>query len=242
MANNFFGQYAYKDSLIHNLDPRVKILLVIFISIFLFFLKTYSHFILISIFIILLAIISKIRFASLLKNLKPFLLFFIFILLMYYLFSRQQLAYGILTVWKFILLIIIASILTFSTSLSQLVYAVEKFSAPLRLIKASPRNIAVMVSATIRFIPLLFLEASKIRDAQESRGANLKKIKHIQAFITSLLRKTFNRASNLADAMESRCYRDYGYTHFRELRLGINDYVSVLIVASLMVISLWARI
>lgn len=216
MRNNLFGQYGYKDTIIHRLEPRIKILLVVFISIFLFLLKSYSSFILISIFIILLIILSKIKLFNILRNLRPFLFFFVFIFLMYFLFSKNELAKGIITIWRFTLLIIIASILTFSTTISQLVYAIEKLFMPLKLIKISPRNIAVMVSATIRFIPLLFLEANKIRDAQKSRGANLKKFKHISGFVVALLRKTFDKASNLADAMESRCYRDYGYSHFRE--------------------------
>jgi len=236
---NLFGQYSYKNTLIHKLDPRVKITLVVFISIFLFILRTYISFILASILVIFLIIISKIRIVNILKSLRPFVFFFAFILLMYSLFSKEQFNQGVIVIWRFILLIIIASILTFSTSISQLVYAVEKLLMPLRLVKISPRNIAVMVSATIRFIPLFFLEANKIKDAQKSRGANLKKIKHINGFISRLLRKTFNKASNLADAMESRCYRDYAYSHFRELKLCTRDYISVLFIAIITVVLLW---
>jgi|TARA_B100001971_G_C18186774_1_gene536127 energy-coupling factor transport system permease protein len=158
---------------------------------------------------------------------------------MYFLFSREQLAQGIITVWRFVLLIITAAILTFSTSVSQLVYAIEKLFKPLKLVGISPRNIAVMVSTTIRFIPLLFLETNNIRDAQKSRGANLKKIKHIIGLINALLRRTFGRASNLADAMESRCYRDYGYSHLRELKISAKDILSVLFTALILGGVLW---
>ncbi len=239
MVNNLFGQYMYKKTLLHNLDPRVKILLLIFISIFLFLFKTYPPFVLISSFITLLILISKIKIINLLKNLKPFIFFFAFILLMYALFSQEKLSEGIIVVWRFILLIIIASILTYSTSITQLVYAIEKLLKPLKLVGVSPRNIAVMVSATIRFIPLLLIEANKIKDAQKSRGANFRKIKHIIQLINTLLIKTFNKASNLADAMESRGYRDYSYSHFRELKLGMKDYISALFVIIIGGISIW---
>lgn len=239
MANNLFGQYRYKNTLIHRLDPRIKILLLILISIFLFLLKSYSSFALISGFIIFLIIISKINMTNIMKSLRPFLFFFIFIFLMYFLFSRSELHKGIITIWRFTLLIIIASILTFSTTTSQLVQAVEKLFAPLKLIRISPRNIAVMVSATIRFIPLLFHEAGKIRDAQKSRGANLKKVKHIIGFANALIRKTFDKASNLADAMESRCYRDHNYSHFMELKIGAKDYASALFTISILSGALW---
>ena len=158
---------------------------------------------------------------------------------MYFLFSKNEISQGIITVWRFVLLIIIASILTFSTSISHLVYAIEKLFMPLKLIGVNSRNIAVMVSATIRFIPLLFSEASKIKDAQKSRGANLKKVKHIVGLINPLLRKTFVRASNLAAAMESRCYRDYGYSHFKELKISTRDYVFVLFTIMIAGVLLW---
>jgi energy-coupling factor transport system permease protein len=158
---------------------------------------------------------------------------------MYVLFTPDKLTIGIMTVWKFTLLVIVASLLTFSTSISQLVYAIEKLFYPLKLFKISPRNIAVMVSATIRFIPLLFQEANKIRDAQKSRCANFKKIKHIIGLVIPLLRKTFNKASNLADAMESRCYRDNNYTHFIELKTNKVDYLSAMFLILAVGVSLW---
>ena len=242
MVNNFLGQYAYKNTLLHRLDPRLKILSVVFLSIFLFFLKAYLSFVLISFIILSLIFISKIRLTNLLRNLRPFTFFFIFILIMHIIFTPNKLNQGIITVWRFTLLIIVASILTFSTSISQLVYAIEKLFTPLKLIKINPRNIAVMVSATIRFIPLLFQEANQIRDAQKSRCTNFKKIKHTIGLIMPLLRKTFNRASNLADAMESRCYRDNNYSHFIELKTTKLDYISALFLITMAGVLLWMQI
>jgi energy-coupling factor transport system permease protein len=156
---------------------------------------------------------------------------------MYYFFSKNEFDKGVLVVWRFTLLIIIASILTFTSSISQLVYAIEKLFYPLKIFKISPRNIAVMVSTTIRFIPLLFLEANKIKDAQKSRGANPKKIKHIIFLVIPLLRKTFDKANNLADAIESRCYRDYGYSHFKELKIDVRDYFASIFIFLLIIIT-----
>jgi energy-coupling factor transport system permease protein len=120
-----------------------------------------------------------------------------------------------------------------------MVYAIEKLGRPLKIIKVSPRNIAVMLSITIRFIPLLFTEANIVRDAQKSRGADLKKPKHIIGFVNALLRKTFNKASTLADSMESRCYRDYSYSHFKELKLTTKDIVSFAIIITLFGALIW---
>lgn len=242
MGSNFFGHYTYKNTLIHRLDPRLKILSVVFLSLFLFFLKTYLSFALITLLIVLIILISKIKLTNLLRNIRPFLFFFIFILLMYVLFTPDKLAEGIITVWRFTLLVLTASILTFSTSISQLVCAIEKLFYPLKLLKISPRDMAVMLSATIRFIPLLFQEVNKIRDSQKSRCANFKKIKHTVGLIIPLLRKTFNRASNLADAMESRCYRDTNYTHFIELKTTKIDYVSALFLITTVGVLVWMQI
>lgn len=227
--NRLFGQYAYKNTIMHKLDPRIKIILVVLSSIFLFLINSYFKFLLISTLILFTALTAKIKLKNILKNLRPFLFFFIFILLMYYFFSKSEFDKGIMVVWRFTLLVIIASILTFTTSISQLVYAIERLFLPLKILKISSRNIAIMVSTTVRFIPLLFLETNKIRDAQKSRMAG-KKIRNIIGLVAALLRKTFNKANNLADAIESRCYRDHSYTNFREFKTSFRDYIALLIV------------
>ena len=227
LRNLIIGQYVYKDSFIHKLDPRIKILFVILISIVLFLIKSYAGFALAVIFIAAIALLSRIKIKNVLRNLRPFLFFFVFILLMYALFSRNELVKGIITVLRFVLLIIIASVLTFSTTISDLVLALEKLFKPLKIMGIKSRDIAVMVSITLRFIPLFFLEAMKIRDAKLSRLAELKKLKHIKLIVMPLLEKVFKRASNLSDAMESRCYRNYRYSNFKELKLGLRDYVAI---------------
>ncbi len=230
LRNLILGQYVYKKSLIHKLDPRTKILVMVFISISLFLIKSYYNFIFATIFVIVVALISQIKLKNIFKNLRPFLFFFIFILLMYALFSKNELTKGIITIWRFVLLIIIASMLTFSTTISDLVLAFEKLLIPLKIIKIKARDIAIMISITLRFIPLFFLESIKIRDAKLSRLANLKKLKHIKLIILPLLERLFKRASNLSDAMESKCYRNYGYSNFKELKLDLRDYITITII------------
>src|SRR3989338_3211626 len=161
-----FGQYAHKDSIIHKLDPRIKIFAVIALSTTAFLLETYYKLAVFSLFVLVLIILSKINFSSLIRNLRPFLFIFVFILLLYIFFSRNQLDQGIRTIWRFILFIIIASILTFTTTITSMITAIEKLSAPLKLIKINPRTIALLIALTIRFIPALFLYADRINDAR----------------------------------------------------------------------------
>ena len=158
---------------------------------------------------------------------------------MYAFFSKDELIKGLIVVWRFILLIITASVLTFSTTISDLVLALEKLFKPLKIVGVKSRDIAVMVSITLRFIPLFFLEATKIRDAKLSRLADLKKFKHIKLVVIPLLEKVFKRASNLSDAMEARCYRSEGTTNMRELRLGFRDFLAFGVMLILMGVLAW---
>ncbi|MCH8067425.1 MAG: energy-coupling factor transporter transmembrane protein EcfT [Nanoarchaeota archaeon] len=222
-----FGQYTYKNSIIHKLDPRIKIITVVLLSATAFLMNSYYKFAVFSLFIFLLMILSKINFSSLLRNLRPFFFMFLFILLMYIFFSRNELDQGIRTIWKFILFIIIASILTFTTTITNMVSAIEKLLIPLKMIKINPRTIAVLIALTIRFVPSLFLYADRIRDARLARLGNLKTPKQIKLLFLPLIERVFKSASNLSDAMLSRNYTEKRTTYFNIIRLKYYDYISL---------------
>jgi len=151
------GQYTHKDSIIHKLDPRIKIIAVIALSALAFLMGSYYKFAIFSSFIFLLIILSRIHFSHLLRNIRPFFFIFLFILLMYIFFSRNELYQGVRTIWKFILFIIIASILTFTTTITNMVTAIETLLKPLKIININSKTIALLIALTIRFIPSLFL-------------------------------------------------------------------------------------
>ena len=224
-----FGQYANKGSVIHKLDARIKILSVIALSAAAFLLETYFRLAIFSLLIFLLIILSKISFSSLLRNLRPFFFIFVFILLMYLLFSRNQLDQGVMAVWKFVLFIIIAFILTFTTTITNMVTAIEKLLAPLKLIRINPKTFALLIALTIRFVPALFLYADRIKDARLARLGNLRKPKHIKLLFLPLLDRIFKSASNLSDAMLSRSYAEKRTAYFNVMRLNYCDYVSFVI-------------
>ena len=226
-----FGQYAHKDSIIHKLDPRIKILAVIALSATAFLLEMYYKFAIFSLFIFLLILLSKINFSSLFRNLRPFFFIFIFILLMYILFSRNELDKGIQTIWKFVLFIIIASILTFTTTITNMVTAIEKLLVPLKLIRVNPRIIALLIALTIRFIPSLFLYADRLKDARFARLGSLRNPKHIKLLFLPLLDMLFRSASALSDAMLARNYTEKRISYFNIIKLKYFDYVSFVILA-----------
>ncbi|MBI2523066.1 energy-coupling factor transporter transmembrane protein EcfT [Candidatus Woesearchaeota archaeon] len=221
-----FGQYAHKDSITHKLDPRIKILAVILLSATAFLLETYYKFAIFSLFVFLLIMLSKINFSSLIRNLRPFFFIFAFILMMYILFSRNELDKGIQAIWKFVLLIIIASILTFTTTITNLVTGIEKLSAPLKLIKINSRTIALLIALTIRFVPALFLYAERIKDARLARLGSLKSPKHVKLLFLPLLDRIFKSASTLSDAMLARNYTEKRISYFSAIGLKNYDYIS----------------
>lgn len=222
-----FGQYAHKNTIIHKLDPRIKILSVIILSAFVFFIGNYQKMLIFSILILSLAIISKISFQSLIRNLSPFSSIILFILLMYVLFSRNDLDKGILSIWRFLLFIAIALILTFTTTITSMVTAIEKLLAPLKSLKINPRTIALLISLTIRFIPSLFLYADRIKDARLARLGRLNRPKHIKLLFLPLLDRIFKSASTLSDAMVARGYIAKRTSYFNRIKLMPYDYFSL---------------
>lgn len=222
-----FGQYTHKSAIMHKLDPRIKILAVVILSAFVFFINGYKKMLLFSILIISLAVISKISFPSLMRSLRPFSSIILFILLMYILFSRNEIHNGILSIWRFLLFIAIALILTFTTTITSMVTAIEKLLAPLKLLKINPRTIALLISLTIRFIPALFLYADRIKDARLARLGSLRKPKHIKLLFLPLLDRIFKSASTLSDAMVARCYSPKRTSYFNAITLRPYDYFSL---------------
>ena len=224
-----FGQYRHKDSLIHELDPRIKIIAVAILSASAFLISSYYKMALLSLLVLLLIAIAKINFSSLIRNIMPLSSIIIFILIMYLLFSRDQLGNGILSIWRFLLFVAIALILTFTTTINSMVAGIEKMLGPLKYFKVNPRTFALLISLTIRFIPSFFLYAERIRDARLSRLGNLKKAKHIKLLFIPLLDRVFKSASTISDAMAARIYTAERKSYFKDIRLGDFDYFSLLV-------------
>ena len=227
------GQYRHKESVIHFLDARIKISYVILLSIISFSIKSSFYIAVFTSFILLILLLAKIDLKSFAKNLRPFYLIFVFILLMYILFSPNQIKLGLIAVWRFFILISISMLLTFTTKLSDIVGAIEKLSRPLKIFKIKPRNIAVMISIAIRFIPVMFINFERAREAMLSRLANFRKLKHIKLLILVVLERMLKSASNLSDAMHSRLYNE-NVESKRIMKLGEYDYLSMIAMALLL--------
>ena len=230
-----FGQYRSRNSVLHSLDARIKIIYVVVLGILSFAIKSKFEIIVFSLFILCIVLLSKMGLNELVKNLSPFYFIFIFLLLMYLIFSRSQIILGLMYIWRFLMLIIISMLLTYATTIQELIAAIEKLSKPLKIFKIKPRNVAVMISVAVRFIPLMFIRFEKTREAMASRLADFRKIRHVKLLVLNLLEKMLKSASNLSDAMYSRLYNEDAESR-RIMKLGKNDYMSMIAVITLIFI------
>ncbi len=251
-----FGQYYSAKSPIHRMDPRVKIVLLVALIVFIFISQNAFALAFSAVFTIISLLISRIPLKLFLKNLKAILPILIFtaIINMFYndgnatvLFEIWRLAVtkegiyrAIFMASRIVLLIFISSLLTYTTTPNDLTDALEKLLSPLRFIglKSAVHTLAMMMTIALRFIPTLIEEAEKIMNAQKARGADFEsgsikeRAKVLIPILIPLLISSVRRAYELAEAMECRCYNGgEGKTRMKQLKTGLIDYVAIAISA-----------
>lgn len=249
--NMIIGQYVPGDSLVHRLDPRTKITIIFLFVIFVFFANNFYSYGLLTIFTITTILISKIPFRYILKGLIPiwFLIIFTFTLHLFFtkggtvvfeIFNFKIYSGGVIQglaiSLRFFLLIMMTSLLTFTTTPIELTDAIEMLLHPLKKIKFPTHELALMMSISLRFIPTLMQETDKISKAQASRGVDFRtgpikeRIKAVVPLLIPLFVSAFQRAEELAMAMEARGYHGgEGRTKLRELKLVKRDYLIFLL-------------
>ena len=245
------GRYLPMQSIIHQLDPRAKLIFVFFFIILIFFCHSLGTYAWLFLFIILFIKLARIPFWFLIKGLTPIFFFLILTFSMHVLFTNGGI---ILFQWKFItiesngvmegiyislrliFIVMIATIMTLSTSPIDLTDAFEKLFAPLKVIKVPVHQLSMMMSIALRFIPTLMDELEKIILAQKSRGSEISSgglITRIRAFIPIMIPlfiSAFQRAEELAIAMEVRGYDiNIKRTSYRLLHWQYKDTITVLL-------------
>jgi biotin transport system permease protein len=216
MADLSIFHYISMDSVLHRIDPRVKLCCLVLYTVAGMF-ASLTGLILLSIVFIIALVLSKLPVSHMLREIRGFALILVFIIL-----SRacnangeqgingsdQGIYQGLVLAWRLVLILVLGSILTGTTSLSKLRDAVEWFFRRIPFVPAS--RIAIMTGLTISLVPLVFDRASEISDAQKSRCIQQRKnpVKRIRFLISPLMSKTFVKAEEIAYAMESRCYNE----------------------------------
>lgn len=244
------GQYYPADSILHRLDPRVKLIGTFVFIVSLFAFNSVYGYIAVALFLATIIKISKVPFGFIVKGLKAVVVLLLFTMF-FNLFLTSQ-GEEIFSLWIFrvtdvgirsavfmairlIFLILGSSLMTFTTTPNQLTDGLEKVMRPLNRIKVPVHEIAMMMSIALRFIPILLEETDKIMKAQMARGADfesgglMKKAKSLIPLLVPLFVSAFRRANDLAMAMEARCYRGGdGRTKMKPLHYNSRDYISYL--------------
>lgn len=245
------GQYFPIDSPLHKLDPRTKILALILMIVAIFLSGSIITYGISAVFTLFILIISKVPVKLYFKSLKPiwFVVIFTAILNMFLTQGEIVYLYGIKTYIKYegiymavkmairlILLILVSSVLTYTTSPISLTDGIESLLKPFSKIGFPTHALAMMMSIAIRFIPTLIEETEKILKAQKARGSDidsgsfLKKIKALTPMLVPLFVNAFRRADDLALAMESRCYRGgENRTRLKQIHYTKRDLVAAII-------------
>ncbi len=244
------GQYYQTESVIHKLDPRVKIggTLLYIISLFLF--ENVWGYVLAAVFLGVVIKLSRVPLKFMIRGMRA-IMFILLITVVFNLFLTPGEA--LLTVWKFKItkegikvavfmslrlsfLIVGSSVMTLTTTPNNLTDGLEKMLRPLKLFKVPVHEVAMMMSIALRFIPILLEETDKIMKAQIARGADFesgnifKRAKALVPLLVPLFISAFRRANDLAMAMEARCYRGGdGRTKMKPLIYKKIDYIAYVV-------------
>lgn len=260
------GQYFPGNSLIHRLDPRMKIIITIAYIVLLFLANNFEGLAVGVAFVVISYGISKIPPRMILKSLKPVIPIVVFTSIMNMFFIEGTVIFQLwalkitlegltmagITAVRIVCLIAGTSLLTYTSSPIALTDAIERLLSPLKRLKLPVHELAMMMTIALRFIPTLIDETDKIMSAQKARGADLEtggmmqRIKALIPILIPLFVSAFRRADELALAMECRCYRGgEGRTRMRRLQLHARDLASAgftaLCIAGVVVINMLTK-
>ena len=248
MKSIALGQYYPSNSVLHRIDPRIKIILAILYIVCSFLCKNVLSFALLALVSVLLILIGRIPLKIVFKGLKPIIFVLIFTSLINVFMTSGE---DILLEWKFIhiyvegiyaaifmtvriisLVIGTCMFMTYTTTPIDLTDGIEDLLSPLKKIRVPVHEFAMMMTIALRFIPTLVEETDKIMTAQKARGADfssgslINRAKALIPVLIPLFVSAFNRAADLATAMECRCYHGgEGRTRMKVRHVRISDFI-----------------
>ena len=245
------GQYYPAESVIHKLDPRVKLFGTLVFLVSLFITDNYIGYGLALAFMSFAIILSKVPFSFMVRGMKSIMFLLLFSVVLNLFMTKGEV---VLSIWKLsitkegiyiasfmavriIFLIIGSSVMTLTTTPNNLTDGLEKGLGFMKIFRVPVHEIAMMMSIALRFIPILMEETDKIMKAQMARGADFeskklsKRVKSLVPLLVPLFVSAFRRASDLATAMEARCYRGgKGRTKMKPLIYRKRDAIAYLVI------------
>lgn len=245
MEKLIFGRYIPGNSFIHRLDPRAKLMGAIWFIIIIFLANNWLTYVLLTVFVLTAVKLSEISPKFFINGVKPLIWLILFTVILQILFtsgstiwfrfgpvviSQEGLLNGVFIFMRFVLIIFMSTILTLTTMPLSLTDAIEYLLRPLAAVKVPVHEIALMLSIALRFVPTLMDETEKIMNAQRARGIDFgegniyQQMKAIVPLLIPLFVSSFNRAEELATAMEARGYKGgEGRTKYRQLEWVSRD-------------------
>lgn len=242
------GQYYPGKSVIHRLDPRAKLIATFWLIVVIFLCKSFFSLGVIAFTAVFTAILSRVPVKMILKSLKPIVIILIFTAVLNVVYTEGGDVYferwgiaitekgvntAVFTMIRIVSLVIISSLLTYTTTPTMLTDGLERILSPLKVFKIKVHTLAMMMTLALRFIPTLIEEIDRIMNAQKARGADLEsggiiqRAKALVPIFIPLMVSSFRRAYELAFAMTCRCYTGgEGRTRMKQMKLGFRDVVA----------------
>jgi len=247
------GQFIPGDSPVHRLDPRVKILTVLLLSIVILNAGA-AESLVVTAFLLSAVALSGLSAGRIASALRPLAWFFAILFCLHLLFTdgrpilaalpavtHEGFERGISVTWQFVALVVSAAILTMTTAPSELVGGFEKLLRPFNRLGVPSHDIAIMVSVALRFMPTLLEEVERMKEAQVARGADfgsgglIGRLRKMATLVIPLILCTFRRADELALAMEGRGYHRGPRTYLRDLKFTRVDYAALFAVTAFLI-------
>ena len=252
MRDVSMGQYYPASSPVHRADPRFKLIILVLYLVTVFFCDSFFSFGFMTLFVLITIFLSRVPLFKVLKSLKLIIIILVFTTLLMMIFysdttSAPLAEWGIFHIylngiyaaiklgWRLMLLVLMPTVLTLTSTPTELCDGLESLLSPLKVLHLPVHELALIMSIALRLIPSLIEETDKIVNAQRARGAAFesrnpfKKIKAMIPVLIPLFVSSFRRADELADAMDSRCYRGAkGRTRMKKLKAKFSDFVALL--------------
>lgn len=250
MMNNqvLIGQYIETHSVFHRLDPRTKLISLVIVMLSFISLDTAFSYLIASVFVIGAVFLTRIPVVVFWRGFKPLGIILLFTFVYNMLFTQGHIIWswgwleitteglqnGVRFVWRIVLLIVLAAILTLTTPPLTLAYGLQKLMSPLSKLNVPVEQFSLMIVIAIRFIPTILEELERILLAQKARGYDITTLRFSQrilAYIPILVPLLFTivqRAEHLSDAIDARAYGNgKGRTSYRHLQLQSIDYIVI---------------
>ena len=264
LENITIGQYVPADSVIHRLDPRTKLALILAVMILTVATIDLRVYLLISLFLLFLSLMSKVPLPYFFRNLRSFFWLFVLTFVLHIFFaptetsrfwdlklikvSHQGVLNGAVYSWRIAIFIFSAAFLSVTTQAVEMTDAVFRFFSPLRRFKFPVEELSLITMISLRFVPLLLEEAITLKKAQMSRGASfegglIKKVRKTLPLLIPLFISSFRKADELALALDARGFRSgQRRTSFQRLALKGIDFLFLCLIFALAGVSYLVKV